>query len=72
MYHDGPSNHPYTDSAVEIYAVLREDFQHLQDGQAISLIPDDTLLTTQQAAEMRRSGFSGQPPSLTSEAGHRP
>jgi len=52
MYHDGPSNHPYTDSAVEIYAVLREDFQHLQDGQAISLIPDDTLLTTQQAAEI--------------------
>jgi excisionase family DNA binding protein len=36
----------------EIYAVLREVFQHLKDGQAISLIPDDTLLTTQQAAEI--------------------
>jgi len=38
------------DIPVEIYAVLREVFQHLKDGQAISLIPDDTLLTTQQAA----------------------
>jgi excisionase family DNA binding protein len=37
---------------IEIYAVLREVFQHLKDGQAISLIPDDTLLTTQQAAEI--------------------
>jgi excisionase family DNA binding protein len=40
------------DISVEIYAVLREVFQHLKDGQAISLIPDDTLLTTQQAAEI--------------------
>lgn len=40
------------DIPVEIYAVLREVFQHLKDGQAISLIPDDTLLTTQQAAEI--------------------
>jgi excisionase family DNA binding protein len=40
------------DIPVEIYAVLREIFQHLKDGQAISLIPDDTLLTTQQAAEI--------------------
>jgi excisionase family DNA binding protein len=40
------------DISVEIYAVLREVFQHLTDGQAISLIPDDTLLTTQQAAEI--------------------
>ncbi len=52
MYHGGPSNHPCTDIAVAIYAVLREDFQHPKDGQAISLIPDDTLLTTQQAAEI--------------------
>ena len=52
MYHGGPSNHPRTDIVVEIYAVLREDFQHLKDGQAISLIPDDTLRTTQQAAEI--------------------
>ena len=37
---------------VDIYAVLREVFQHLKDGQAISLIPYDTLLTTQQAAEI--------------------
>jgi excisionase family DNA binding protein len=37
---------------IEIYAVLREVFQHLKDGQAISLIPDDTLLNTQQAAEI--------------------
>ncbi len=34
------------DIPVEIYAVLREVFQRLKDGQAISLIPDDTLLTT--------------------------
>ena len=40
------------DIPVVIYAVLREVFQHLKDGQAISLIPDDTLLTTQQAAEI--------------------
>jgi excisionase family DNA binding protein len=40
------------DIPIEIYAVLREVFQHLKDGQAISLIPDDTLLTTQQAAEI--------------------
>jgi excisionase family DNA binding protein len=40
------------DIPVEIYAILREVFQHLKDGQAISLIPDDTLLTTQQAAEI--------------------
>jgi excisionase family DNA binding protein len=40
------------DISVEIYAVLREVFQHLKDGQAISLIPDDTLLTTQQAAQI--------------------
>lgn len=40
------------DIPLEIYAVLREVFQHLKDGQAISLIPDDTLLTTQQAAEI--------------------
>jgi excisionase family DNA binding protein len=40
------------DISVEIYAVLREVFQHLKDGQAISLIPDDTLLTTQKAAEI--------------------
>jgi len=40
------------DIPVEIYAVLREVFQHLKDSQAISLIPDDTLLTTQQAAEI--------------------
>jgi excisionase family DNA binding protein len=40
------------DIPLEIYAVLREVFQHLRDGQAISLIPDDTLLTTQQAAEI--------------------
>jgi excisionase family DNA binding protein len=40
------------DISVEIYAVLREVFQHLKDGQAISLIPHDTLLTTQQAAEI--------------------
>jgi len=52
MYHGGPSNHPCTDTAVEIDAVLREDFKHLKNGQAISLIPDDTLLTTQQAAEI--------------------
>ena len=52
VYHGGPSNHPCTDTAVEIYALLREVFQHLKDGQAISLIPDDTLLTTQQAAEI--------------------
>ena len=31
---------------------MREVFQHLKDGQAISFIPDDTLLTTQQAAEI--------------------
>jgi len=52
MYHGGPSNHPCTDTAVEIDAVLREDFKHLKNGQAISLIPDDTLLTTQQEAEI--------------------
>jgi excisionase family DNA binding protein len=52
VYHGGPSSHPCTDIAVEIYAVLREEFQHLKDGQAISLIPDDTLLTTQQDAEI--------------------
>ena len=40
------------DIPLEIYAVLREVFQHLKDGQAISLIPADTLLTTQQAAEI--------------------
>jgi len=40
------------DIPIEIYGVLREVFQHLKDGQAISLIPDDTLLTTQQAAEI--------------------
>ena len=40
------------DIPLEIYAVLREVFQHLKDGQAISLVPDDTLLTTQQAAEI--------------------
>ncbi len=40
------------DIPIEIYAVLREVFQHLKDGQAISLIPDDTQLTTQQAAEI--------------------
>lgn len=40
------------DIPIEIYALLREVFQHLKDGQAISLIPDDTLLTTQQAAEI--------------------
>ncbi|MCX5958175.1 MAG: helix-turn-helix domain-containing protein [Cyanobacteria bacterium] len=40
------------DIPLEIYVVLREVFQHLKDGQAISLIPDDTLLTTQQAAEI--------------------
>ena len=40
------------DIPLEIYAVLREVFQHLKDGQAISLIPDDALLTTQQAAEI--------------------
>ncbi len=40
------------DVSLEIYALLREVFQHLKDGQAISLIPDDTLLTTQQAAEI--------------------
>jgi len=40
------------DIPIEIYAVLREVFQHLKNGQAISLIPDDTLLTTQQAAEI--------------------
>ena len=40
------------DIPLEIYAVLREVFQHLKNGQAISLIPDDTLLTTQQAAEI--------------------
>jgi excisionase family DNA binding protein len=40
------------DIPIEIYAVLRDVFQHLKDGQAISLIPDDTLLTTQQAAEI--------------------
>ena len=40
------------DISVEIYAVLREVFQHMKDGQAISLIPDDTLLTTQQAAQI--------------------
>ena len=40
------------DIPVEIYAVLRQVLQHLKDGQAISLIPDDTLLTTQQAAEI--------------------
>jgi len=40
------------DIPVEIYAVLRVVFQHLRDGQAISLIPDDTLLTTQQASEI--------------------
>jgi excisionase family DNA binding protein len=52
VYHGEPSNHPCTDTAVEIYAVLREDFRQLQDSLAISLIPDDTLLTTQQAAEI--------------------
>jgi len=40
------------DIPLEIYAVLREVFQRLKDGQAISLIPVDTLLTTQQAAEI--------------------
>jgi excisionase family DNA binding protein len=40
------------DIPLEIYAVLREVFKHLKDGQAISLIPADTLLTTQQAAEI--------------------
>jgi excisionase family DNA binding protein len=40
------------DIPLEIYSVLREVFQHLNDGRAISLIPDDTLLTTQQAAEI--------------------
>jgi len=40
------------DIPLEIYAVLREVFQNLKDGQAISLIPDYTLLTTQQAAEI--------------------
>ncbi len=40
------------DIPIEIYAVLREVFQQLKDGQAISFIPDDTLLTTQQAAEI--------------------
>ena len=40
------------DIPVEIYVILREVFQHLKDGQAISFIPDDTLLTTQQAAQI--------------------
>lgn len=40
------------DIPLEIYAVLREVFQYMKDGQAISLIPADTLLTTQQAAEI--------------------
>jgi excisionase family DNA binding protein len=40
------------DIPIEIYAVLREVFEHLKDGRSISLIPDDALLTTQQAAEI--------------------
>jgi excisionase family DNA binding protein len=36
----------------ELYSVLREVLQHLKDGQGISLIPSDTLLTTQQAAQL--------------------
>jgi excisionase family DNA binding protein len=36
------------DIPLEIYSALREVFQQLMEGQAISLIPDDTLLTTQQ------------------------
>ena len=36
----------------ELYSVLREVLQHLKDGQGISLIPNDTLLTTQQASQL--------------------
>ncbi|PZV22357.1 MAG: hypothetical protein DCF18_10055 [Cyanobium sp.] len=36
----------------ELYSVLRAVLQHLKEGQEISLIPNDTLLTTQQAAQL--------------------
>jgi len=36
----------------KLYSVLREVLQHLKDGQGISLIPNNTLLTTQQASQL--------------------
>jgi hypothetical protein len=40
------------DIPLEIYSVLQGVFQQLMEGQAISFIPDDSLLTKQQAAEI--------------------
>lgn len=47
----GP-NGQVEDVPAELYSVLREVLQHLKDGQGISLIPNETLLTTQQAAQL--------------------
>ena len=42
---------------------------HLEAGRYDEAIP---LLRTRLQLELRWSGFPGQPPSLTSEAGHHP
>lgn len=36
----------------ELYSILRDVLQQLLDGQAITLVPEDTLLTSQQAAQL--------------------
>lgn len=47
----GPDEHEYEEIPAEAYAVLRQVIEAMKAGKAVTVTPNDMLLTTQQAAD---------------------